>query len=259
EYNTRVSHQGHSPSDCRDHNNNCNNSNNNSCVKSCCCCCCCCVAKEPKSGECVVCMDAKPTHSTVPCGHLIVCGTCVAGLARGTPCFVCRTPVTQYMKIYIPSSPGPEEADVGESKAARTTSSAQEGGSSGSGGGSRGSSSIHNNDNNNSNNSNNSTHNSSDANSRDTARASSIRSSSLNHNSDSNSNNNSSSTSSTGGLELGAAAHAAKAAGATVRAPPGTSEAGSKRPLDAGEEEWERCMRAWQEQTELVIDLDDSQ
>jgi hypothetical protein len=47
--------------------------------------------------ECVVCMDAPPTHLAAPCGHLCICATCSSDLSA---CPYCMTPVTCWVKLF---------------------------------------------------------------------------------------------------------------------------------------------------------------
>jgi hypothetical protein len=47
--------------------------------------------------ECVVCLDARPSVTTHPCGHRVLCGGCAALVAAGKgECPMCRAPVVRY-------------------------------------------------------------------------------------------------------------------------------------------------------------------
>jgi hypothetical protein len=51
--------------------------------------------------QCVVCMDAAPTHAAVPCGHQCMCAPCAAAMrVMSMSCPMCRAPVTLAMRIY---------------------------------------------------------------------------------------------------------------------------------------------------------------
>ena len=47
--------------------------------------------------ECVVCLDAQPTHILVPCGHQCVCEACIF---VGDECPMCRASVTHKVKVF---------------------------------------------------------------------------------------------------------------------------------------------------------------
>ena len=49
--------------------------------------------------QCVVCLDQDANHAATPCGHLVLCEVCVAGI-RGSQCPVCRATVASYVRIY---------------------------------------------------------------------------------------------------------------------------------------------------------------
>jgi hypothetical protein len=47
--------------------------------------------------ECVVCLDARPSVTTHPCGHRVLCGGCAQLVAAGKgECPMCRAPVVRY-------------------------------------------------------------------------------------------------------------------------------------------------------------------
>lgn len=48
---------------------------------------------------CAVCLDAPRSHAFVPCGHMVVCGGCSAGL-KGKACVMCRAPAIAIIKIF---------------------------------------------------------------------------------------------------------------------------------------------------------------
>jgi hypothetical protein len=54
--------------------------------------------RKPRSRpECVVCLDARPSVTTHPCGHRVLCGGCAALVAAGKgECPMCRAPVVRY-------------------------------------------------------------------------------------------------------------------------------------------------------------------
>ena len=54
---------------------------------------------KAEKAPCVVCMDQDATHAATPCGHLVMCETCVPKL-KGNTCPACRAEVTNYMRIY---------------------------------------------------------------------------------------------------------------------------------------------------------------
>ena len=47
---------------------------------------------------CILCLDVKPTHVCVPCGHRVLCDSCNA-LETITECPFCRVPCQQMMKL----------------------------------------------------------------------------------------------------------------------------------------------------------------
>jgi hypothetical protein len=61
-------------------------------------------APEPTSADerCVVCLDARPTHVALGCGHLSTCDTCTESCysKAGSPCVVCRAPVSGVLKVF---------------------------------------------------------------------------------------------------------------------------------------------------------------
>ena len=48
--------------------------------------------------ECVICMEAAPTHAAVPCGHRCLCAQCSATLQPCCP--ICRCEATMFMRVY---------------------------------------------------------------------------------------------------------------------------------------------------------------
>jgi hypothetical protein len=54
--------------------------------------------KKPRSrAECVVCLDARPSVTTHPCGHRVLCGGCAQLVAASKgECPMCRAPVVRY-------------------------------------------------------------------------------------------------------------------------------------------------------------------
>jgi hypothetical protein len=54
--------------------------------------------RKPRSrAECVVCLDARPSVTTHPCGHRVLCGGCAALVAAGKgECPYCRAPVVRF-------------------------------------------------------------------------------------------------------------------------------------------------------------------
>jgi hypothetical protein len=52
--------------------------------------------------RCTVCMDRAPNAVMVPCGHIYACEACGKKLRE---CALCRTPVTQVLRIYYSSDP----------------------------------------------------------------------------------------------------------------------------------------------------------
>jgi hypothetical protein len=54
--------------------------------------------RKPRSRpECVVCLDARPSVTTHPCGHRVLCGDCAALVAASKgECPYCRAPVVRF-------------------------------------------------------------------------------------------------------------------------------------------------------------------
>jgi hypothetical protein len=46
--------------------------------------------------ECVICMDAAPTHLCAPCGHMCLCSGCSSSVAQ---CPICRTEATSIIRV----------------------------------------------------------------------------------------------------------------------------------------------------------------
>jgi len=55
------------------------------------------------ANECIVCMDAAPTHAFIPCGHRCVCLACSETIMSTSPrrCPVCRADATMAVLIYV--------------------------------------------------------------------------------------------------------------------------------------------------------------
>ena len=61
------------------------------------------VAKAMEDNKCVVCLDNQVTHAYIPCGHLCVCGDCVANYntsSENNHCPLCRERSYCITKIY---------------------------------------------------------------------------------------------------------------------------------------------------------------
>ena len=59
------------------------------------------------TSECVVCQDAAATHAAVPCGHLCLCGTCMATLGKpptNQKCPLCRVAMTGSLRVFSPNT-----------------------------------------------------------------------------------------------------------------------------------------------------------
>lgn len=56
-------------------------------------------AKEGEEDACVVCLTRKRNHAVVPCGHLVLCGTCI-GTGKIDSCPICRSSNIEFMRIY---------------------------------------------------------------------------------------------------------------------------------------------------------------
>ena len=57
----------------------------------------------PHEAECVVCMDAPPSHILIPCGHVCVCAACAERCTDITrECPICREPAQQAIRAYCP-------------------------------------------------------------------------------------------------------------------------------------------------------------
>ena len=50
--------------------------------------------------ECVVCMEAPPTHASVPCGHRCICAGCVSRAGLELQCPICRASVQMFMRVF---------------------------------------------------------------------------------------------------------------------------------------------------------------
>ncbi|CAB9510640.1 expressed unknown protein [Seminavis robusta] len=61
----------------------------------------CSIAKATRENKCVVCLENQPSHAYIPCGHLCVCGDCVARYdSTGDCCPLCRERSYCVTKIY---------------------------------------------------------------------------------------------------------------------------------------------------------------
>ena len=59
---------------------------------------------EGDSEECVVCWEGRPRTVLVPCGHLVLCQRCAAGLMAGPApplCPVCRQGVALAQPVFL--------------------------------------------------------------------------------------------------------------------------------------------------------------
>ena len=55
----------------------------------------------PPQAECVVCMDAAPSHMLIPCGHVCVCAACAERCLETTrECPMCREPVREAFQAF---------------------------------------------------------------------------------------------------------------------------------------------------------------
>jgi len=50
--------------------------------------------------SCLICLEAPRTHVVLPCMHAHFCGACAAGLAPGTACPSCRTPIAEVKRFF---------------------------------------------------------------------------------------------------------------------------------------------------------------
>ena len=59
------------------------------------------IAKATRDNKCVICLESEATHAHIPCGHLCVCGDCVACYdSAGDSCPLCRERSYCVTKIY---------------------------------------------------------------------------------------------------------------------------------------------------------------
>lgn len=58
-------------------------------------------SQSPLQMECCVCLDGKRDVVFIPCGHLVACSACGFKLLQGR-CPICRDPVNQVQRVYIP-------------------------------------------------------------------------------------------------------------------------------------------------------------
>lgn len=56
------------------------------------------VPEAQTSSECVICMDAQRTHICLPCGHFVMCDSCISLVAD---CPICRTRVQSFVKVFL--------------------------------------------------------------------------------------------------------------------------------------------------------------
>lgn len=57
---------------------------------------------KPARGGCVICLEHDSAcYAAVPCGHQVVCNTCMHSLGAGAPCPLCRIPVRQFIQIFV--------------------------------------------------------------------------------------------------------------------------------------------------------------
>ena len=56
--------------------------------------------------QCVICLENEITYSLQPCSHLGLCHSCAQHLQAASPsrqlCPMCRTPIQQYQRIFLP-------------------------------------------------------------------------------------------------------------------------------------------------------------
>ncbi|CAK9101808.1 unnamed protein product [Durusdinium trenchii] len=68
-------------------------------------------ATAPSKGECIICMDAAPTHAIVPCGHKVLCVTCTRAFHRKPSsqrvCPLCRGPIGGIFQIFAAAESDP--------------------------------------------------------------------------------------------------------------------------------------------------------
>jgi ribosomal protein L32 len=63
-----------------------------------------CAVGEATDNECVVCMDARRTHTFVPCGHVVVCQNCGDAIMEekgAKECPFCTLKAIMVMKVYL--------------------------------------------------------------------------------------------------------------------------------------------------------------
>ena len=64
-----------------------------------------------KSAQCVICLDARPSHVFSPCGHLVACEECSSSCGPGQKveqCPMCRKKIGLVIKVWgVPRSPPP--------------------------------------------------------------------------------------------------------------------------------------------------------
>ena len=57
--------------------------------------------EPPEHLECVVCLNHRRTHASIPCGHWSLCDECAQQQQlRGAPCPICQQPVSAVVRIY---------------------------------------------------------------------------------------------------------------------------------------------------------------
>lgn len=62
-------------------------------------------------GDCVLCLEKNAaTRCVVPCGHLVTCDVCAPRLRMHGKCPVCRAPICDYLRVYLPGVKGGDAA-----------------------------------------------------------------------------------------------------------------------------------------------------
>eukprot|EP01124_Arcella_intermedia_P002910 TRINITY_DN11591_c0_g2_i1.p1 TRINITY_DN11591_c0_g2~~TRINITY_DN11591_c0_g2_i1.p1 ORF type:complete len:241 (+),score=77.76 TRINITY_DN11591_c0_g2_i1:108-725(+) len=56
--------------------------------------------KEDVKNHCVICFDKERKWLLVPCGHHILCDTCISFYPKGSPCPICRAKISNHIKVY---------------------------------------------------------------------------------------------------------------------------------------------------------------
>jgi hypothetical protein len=55
--------------------------------------------QEEGDRECCICLEETANHACIPCGHMCLCKGCTAMLLKECP--KCRTPVSNFIRIYL--------------------------------------------------------------------------------------------------------------------------------------------------------------